>query len=687
MKHRVFLLILVCLLVLSGCSCKHEWQEADCLNASVCTKCEEIQGEALGHDWQPAACEAPEICSRCGQTQGEALGHSYGKWIIGETDMTRTCENCPQQETAEIDREIALRQLLEGNWDFAYSMKDNKMEGHSAYLADGKAIAALFVSPEGACTFYNGQQYYDGTVELVEYQTPDDTVEQYTFLVNLDGESINFALLQTGDEVGMAMYLSQNHFFVLSKSTELEAALTGNWAAAGNNQFFSITLAEDRTFTAELEESVSGHWFLVPIYTSGNYRYSKLILIWETDGTPQGCSFSLSLGSTERPLEETLQYSLSFSANIGGSYRNFSKASEENAAAMKEAALSGGKNIVGQWTSRRITTYDFNAGKSSDRNTTEYAITFAEDGTFTAVLDMDRKGTWEFDQAQTYSGNDYVDYRYKLKFDGVSQVVYATIGYNDELSFHHSDENLSKSIYFAVMSAERKAKEEKANAEAAGLLAGNWNSLFTTTYDPDTQHSDRVVTTGYSLNILKDGTFTAHMDEEITGTWEVQQVDVNEEYNYTAYSYSLYSTENNEQYSLYLNPSGQLSMYYNDKNLVLSQITDAQVKEFEKGPGLITGTWTGKQSYTYDADSEQDIPHEKGDFSVTVNADGTYTAQLGNKLENRWEYYDYDPEYGYQYMFYYEDNYSQIFCIRDDGRLEAGFRENEEYVYTYLEKN
>lgn len=49
-KHLFFgSLLMIGLLVLSGCSCNHVWKEADCLNPKTCSRCQETDGEPLGH--------------------------------------------------------------------------------------------------------------------------------------------------------------------------------------------------------------------------------------------------------------------------------------------------------------------------------------------------------------------------------------------------------------------------------------------------------------------------------------------------------------------------------------------------------------------------------------------------------------------------------------------------------------
>lgn len=50
-----FFAIILPLLVLTGCGCKHEWVDATCTAPKTCSKCQETEGEALGHtegDWK-----------------------------------------------------------------------------------------------------------------------------------------------------------------------------------------------------------------------------------------------------------------------------------------------------------------------------------------------------------------------------------------------------------------------------------------------------------------------------------------------------------------------------------------------------------------------------------------------------------------------------------------------------------
>ena len=86
-----FLLLLGCMMILTGC-CQHKvWNPADCVTPKTCAECGEIEGEELGHSWVDATCEAPRTCKTCGVTEGEALGHS---WVDATCEAPRTCEIC-----------------------------------------------------------------------------------------------------------------------------------------------------------------------------------------------------------------------------------------------------------------------------------------------------------------------------------------------------------------------------------------------------------------------------------------------------------------------------------------------------------------------------------------------------------------------------------------------------------------
>lgn len=97
MKRTVILaaVLALCLCVLTGCGCKHEWVDATCEAPKTCTLCGETEGEVLSHSWQNATCETPKTCTSCGVTEGEAMGHS---WLEATCDIPKTCATCGAED-------------------------------------------------------------------------------------------------------------------------------------------------------------------------------------------------------------------------------------------------------------------------------------------------------------------------------------------------------------------------------------------------------------------------------------------------------------------------------------------------------------------------------------------------------------------------------------------------------------
>ena len=144
MKKRIALLLLaaVCLLVLAGCECEHEWSEPDCVNPERCAKCGEYGAAPLGHTWVDPTCEEPATCSVCGKTSGEALGHRTGQLELAAIDCaagTLTYERCCAVcgEVADSSTE-ELTTLVEGSY-FLFTPEEYTAMLGSAYDALGRS--------------------------------------------------------------------------------------------------------------------------------------------------------------------------------------------------------------------------------------------------------------------------------------------------------------------------------------------------------------------------------------------------------------------------------------------------------------------------------------------------------------------------------------------------------------------
>lgn len=99
-KLSALLLVLFCLLALTGCCFHSEWYPANCTTPMTCVKCGETEGEALGHTWVDATCTAPRTCSVCQLTEGEPLDHT---WVDATCTAPRTCSSCQLTEGLPLD--------------------------------------------------------------------------------------------------------------------------------------------------------------------------------------------------------------------------------------------------------------------------------------------------------------------------------------------------------------------------------------------------------------------------------------------------------------------------------------------------------------------------------------------------------------------------------------------------------
>ena len=90
-KCMLMLLLTLVLFSLTGCSCDHDWQEADCRHPKTCLKCGETEGMELEHDWIEATCTTRKHCSRCAYTRGEPLGHTFREATCTESAVCTVC--------------------------------------------------------------------------------------------------------------------------------------------------------------------------------------------------------------------------------------------------------------------------------------------------------------------------------------------------------------------------------------------------------------------------------------------------------------------------------------------------------------------------------------------------------------------------------------------------------------------
>ena len=87
------LLLVFCCTLLTGCFCKHEWQDA--------------------------TCTTPTTCALCGKTEGEAPGHMAGDMVTGEIDFSAktstSYQNCRVCGTSLHSEVVPLDSYISGS--------------------------------------------------------------------------------------------------------------------------------------------------------------------------------------------------------------------------------------------------------------------------------------------------------------------------------------------------------------------------------------------------------------------------------------------------------------------------------------------------------------------------------------------------------------------------------------------
>lgn len=184
-KIAVIALFVVAMLALSGCQCRHEWTEADCVTPRTCAKCGETEGEALGHDWQNATCAAPKTCARCGETEGKALAHS---WKEANYQEPKTCTLCGATEGEPLTPYFVERGMPEPRKISSLGSSTPFRYVTSCYEdMSKKTVGVLRLSNYAVFDFdetHEGKEGYEWRAVQATIKFSDDNAYEYGFNFN-----------------------------------------------------------------------------------------------------------------------------------------------------------------------------------------------------------------------------------------------------------------------------------------------------------------------------------------------------------------------------------------------------------------------------------------------------------------------------------------------------------------------
>lgn len=207
--YSSFFLLLV-ILLLSGCSCKHQWYTTTCISA--------------------------EMCSQCGQLQGTAQEqHSFSDWEAGEGLNTRTCLFCSFQEIEIIPEEtvpLVTESTTQPTEEIDLRMKPNHIglwtskwaeynflewSGRQTYRQLGTAYS-LELFADGTYT----ANLFDGTSNG-QWQISDIDPDSGTIFCSTDSSEMYFSISSDGELI-LSDYRIMNDQYCFAQLEDSEKA-------------------------------------------------------------------------------------------------------------------------------------------------------------------------------------------------------------------------------------------------------------------------------------------------------------------------------------------------------------------------------------------------------------------------------------------------------------------------------
>ena len=268
-----------------------------------------------------------------------------------------------------------------------------------------------------------------------------------------------------------------------------------------------------------------------------------------------------------------------------------------------------------------------------------YSLELHEDRTFAAEIDEAFTGTWHLCAPVDLYGDTVGRLLLEYEQDGTTamQDFYISFYPSDSGSTGCSisyDREDGTEVLFSRTDATRLEAQKKLSQSGDTYLSGQWTSTSVTSYSEN--GTNGVPTFDYSISFTEDGTFTASLDQERTGTWSFEGVDP-----YGSIFYELYfdgisgavdATFHTYDKALWI--SGSFNDAY--RSVSFAQMNEAEkaarAAAIEEAKTMIAGDWT---SGTVDnwGDNSSDV---NTGYVISFSPDGTFTANLEEGTAGRW---------------------------------------------------
>lgn len=426
----------------------------------------------------------------------------------------------------------------------------------------------------------------------------------------------------------------------LDREVFLETLLEGYWE-------FSGIFTEDSFYSA-YQESTPGEMlrFSEGKTVSGSYNAAEISGTWELDNYVREEETDLYYFNIVNADGKTNP--LVYTHKADGGYINgfFSN----NVQILLEQNRSVADAIIGTWGAKSNTGY--------------LSLTFREDRTVSGNLGTEFEGTWQLMPMTDTYGIPYCGIYIMYTQDGEEAIQKASIFQelypSEELSIEDFQPKIirmnigAERLEFEPMDLAEIAAQDAAFQDAAAKILGTWTSKYLSEEDYVSDLNLAQLNTGYSITFLEDGTFTASIGQEYSGTWRVHSASGTPDNPSYHYVITIPQTWRNFNCRLKSRPGGlELSIgnIIQEKNTFFARYSPEQMDNFVSGVPLLVGTWTG--SYI--------------DYSITFLEDGTFTGMLDQEISGTWGYRGYHPDDDFHSYWVESDHpsLSTMFTIKE----------------------
>lgn len=275
-----------------------------------------------------------------------------------------------------------------------------------------------------------------------------------------------------------------------------------------------------------------------------------------------------------------------------------------------------------------------------------FNLNINEDRSFTADFNGGVHGFWQaLEIEETEYGNsvpivlvyekDEELYAHYMELSGFMLPLSEHVRQDSNLSLY-SQREINGDYPSFYLNSEDRIKEIL--QDPAKPISGYWTSI-----DYSDGRSEDIVTNEYSLEIKDDGTFSAVLDSEVSGTWELSDISIYSGEQRCTYKLSSEAWDKDATLSPSFDDSISLRIRLDDhyENYTFAVLSDedlAKIAELkEVAPTMIVGEWTSVMVRGNDSNGKYFMSNAAGN-SVTFSEDGTFSGYLSNEVSGTWEY-------------------------------------------------